>query len=109
MNRRSFVRRLLTGAVGGAVLSRLPFAVAEPIKRYAGLTYQGIALRWDPDCPRGQLYCINPSTTHYAYLSLGTHRDPAVPLVWRSLADDLAQPLPVEVLLPAPTLPAERV
>jgi hypothetical protein len=59
MNRRGFLRRVVTGAVGAAILSRLPVSIAEPIKRAAGLTFRGIPIVWDSDCRSSAVYFIN--------------------------------------------------
>ncbi len=59
MNRRGFLQRLVTGAVGAAILSRLPVSIAEPVRRAAGLTFSGIPIVWDEQCPPGVMFLIN--------------------------------------------------
>ncbi len=61
MNRRAFLRRALTGAVGAALLPYVPAVLAEPLKRAAGfepLTFQGAPLVADP-CARTSIYFVN--------------------------------------------------
>lgn len=59
MKRRSFLARLVGGAVGAAVLSRLPVVVQERVRTAPGLTFRGIPIVFDQDCPSGTVYFIS--------------------------------------------------
>jgi hypothetical protein len=86
VNRRSFLRRVITGAIGTAVLSRLPAALVEPVKAYAGLTFQGIPIVFDPYCRPSRVYLINPAYTQYQKVEgwLTQDRFDGIPPPWGS-------------------------
>jgi hypothetical protein len=64
MHRRAFLRLLGVGAAGAAVAPYLPLpsaarAVTGSKALYARLTFNGIPLVFDPNCPPNRVYFLN--------------------------------------------------
>lgn len=66
MNRRAFLKCLGIGASAAVALAKLPaslFSASEPTRLFDGpLTFRGIPLAYDQDCPNNTIYFLNPQT-----------------------------------------------
>jgi hypothetical protein len=64
MNRRAFLKLFGSGVAAAIALVNIPAVLTpEPTRLFTGpLTFRGIPLVFDRDCPRNTVYFLNPET-----------------------------------------------